>query len=316
MTLRALLRAGFFALLLCHGACASTPSDDGGGAGQTPIGDQKAHGTFQLSVVAPSAETSGFTSMLGRPYEGPYPQAIIWEEQTKAGVCRLLAPRVPFCDPPCAAGAQVCVEDDVCQPYPKLLAVGNVEVAGMAKPFAMKPVLGTYQIVGVKLPYPAFAEGDALTFTASGDVSAAAFTMHGKGIAPLVVSKGEHVLDGSPVKLGWEAAKDPSLTTISAVFDVSYHGGTKGKVQCEAPDTGSLTVPGDMLKALIELGTSGFPKVEITRVAKGTTDPPFPVQLVVQAKITKFLSIPGVISCMGPSDCPEKMTCGHDFKCI
>ncbi|MCO4763281.1 MAG: CotH kinase family protein [Myxococcales bacterium] len=153
------------------------------------------------------------------------------------------------------------------------------------------------------------------TFTAAGSPSAAAFTMRAKGIAPLVVLSKDILVDGKATTLTWEPAKTPSASTISVVFDISYHGGTKGKVVCTTPDSGSLTVPGALLTALIDLGTSGFPKVELTRISAGTTTPAFPVKLIVQARVTQFLSIPGVISCMGQSDCPTDKTCGHDFKC-
>jgi len=310
---RALFVAGIGAVLLCQGACADSAT---AGDAAAAVGDRTAHGTFLLSLVAPKGTTPGFTAMLGKAYEGPYPSAVVWEDKTGAGVCRLWIPRIPVCDPACKTGPEVCAEDDVCTPYPEPMSVGTIDAAGLAKPFSMTPVMATYQIVGVQLPYPAFSRGDDLTFAASGDASAAPFTMRGEGIDPLVVSSGDILVDGSPAKLTWEAPEAPAQSEVRVVFDVSYHGGTKGKVQCDCPDTGSVVVPGGLLTALVDLGTSGFPKVEITRVAVGTTEPDFPVTLIVQAKVTRLLSIPGVVSCMGHSDCPAGRTCGLDFKCV
>ncbi len=311
---------GILILLVCICACDGNSSDgvdplDAGDLSGASTGDDPAYGTFLLSLVAPLVETPGFTSVLGKAYDGPYPQGVIWEDQTGAGLCRLYVPRVPFCNPPCTAGTEVCVEDNLCDTYPTPIGVGTVQVDGMTSAFSMDPVNATYQITGVTLPYPPFTEGDELTFTASGNSSVAAFTMTAKGIAPLTVLNEEIPVDSSPLTLSWVPPDNPALSTVSVMFDVSYHGGTKGKVECECPDTGSVVVPGELLDQLIELGTSGFPKVEITRKLFGVTDPPIPVTLTVQAKLTKFLSIPNVISCMGDSDCPEGMTCGNDFKC-
>ena len=325
--MRPLAFCGLFLFLVCSGACrGDSQAGDGpldGGAvpiddylSDASIGEAPAHGTFLLSLVAPLARTPGFTSVLGKAYDGPYPQGVVWEDDTGTGLCRLHVPRVPFCDPPCDASTEICVEDNLCQAYPTAVSVGTVQVDGMATPFAMEPVNNTYQLTGVTLPYPPFTEGDELTFAASGSASVAAFSMTAKGIAPLSVLNDEILVDGSPVTLSWVPPDNPALSTVSVMFDISYHGGTKGMVTCECPDTGSVVVPGEMLVELIGLGTSGFPKVEITRQSFGVTAPPIPVMLTVQSKITKFLSIPDVISCMGDSDCPEGMTCGNDFKCL
>jgi hypothetical protein len=318
MSIKRLWLGGMFLFLMGISACEGDPSDgepDGGDPADGSTGDETAHGTFLLSLVAPLATNPGFTAVLGKVYDGPFPYGVIWEDHTGSGLCRLYVPRIPFCDPPCMMSEEVCVEDDSCARYPTPIGVGTVQVEGMVASFSMDPLNSVYQITGVTLPYPPFSEGDDITFAASGDSSVAAFTMTAKGISPLTVLNETILVDGSPLTLQWVPPNNPALSTISVMFDVSYHGGTKGKVEFEAPDTGSVVVPGELLDQLINLGTSGFPKVEITRRATGITTPPVPVTLIVQSRVTRFLSIPGVISCMGDSDCPEGMTCGNDFKC-
>ena len=122
-------------------------------------------------------------------------------------------------------------------------------------------------------------------------------------------------LNGEPVLLEWTAAVNEEATTVSATFDISYHGGTKGKVKCDCSDTGSLEVSAGLLDQLQALGISGFPKIEIARRSTGTTDPPAQVNLAVESMITKFLEIPGVTSCNRNGDCPTDQSCRPDFRC-
>ena len=313
---------GIAALLLLSYSCGGetpsvdAPSDQGipGSATQQPFG------TFQVALVAPRGETPGFTSVLGKVYDGPTPPAIIWEEAASGGGCRLLTPRVPFCEEPCGSGT-ICVEDGRCQPYPSPITVGTVQANGLrtdagANTFSMDPIANNYQPTGgIRLPHPAFFEGDDITFSASGTASVAPFTMTAKAIGPLEVADKTLTLDGGPMTLEWTPAQQPELAPISAAFDISYHGGTKGKIECESPDTGSLQVSASLLDQLKALGVSGFPKVEITRKAIGTTDPSVETELVIQSMITKILEIPGVISCNEDADCPEEQACQPDFRC-
>ena len=263
---------GIFTLLLFASSCGEkNPSGT-----ETPsTGSQQLFGTFQVTLVAPQGTTPGFTSVLGRMYDDPTPSAIIWEEAASSGDCRLLTPRVPFCDPPCGSGA-VCVEDGQCQSYPSAISAGTVHVDGLQTlagetTFSMDPIANNYQPSGgTSLAFPAFSEGDNITFTASGNSSVSAFTMTAKGISPLEVANETIELDGEPVILEWTPPEQPELTTISVIFDISYHGGTKGKIECDCQDTGSLEVAASLLEQLKALGISGFPKVEITRRTMGS----------------------------------------------
>ena len=109
---------------------------------------------LQVALVAPQGTTPGFTSVLGKMYDGPIPSAIIWEETASSGDCRLLTPRIPFCESSCGNGA-VCVEDGQCQSYPSAISVVTVHVDGLQTSFAMDPIANNYQIPGgVALAWP------------------------------------------------------------------------------------------------------------------------------------------------------------------
>jgi hypothetical protein len=278
-------------------------------------GDSEVYGTFRVSLIAPRESTPGYTSVLGRMYDGPTPTGIIWEETASSGDCRLLEPRIPFCDPACERD-EVCVEDDECQPYPTAIGVGTVHVDGLDESFSMEPINNYYQPSGgTILPYPSFAEGDDITFRAEGSPAAPEFTVTGKGISPLAVVNDDITLDGESITLEWTPPKQQGSTTLTAVFDISYHGGTRGKIVCETPDDGSEDVAGFLVEELKALGISGFPKIEVTRKTRSTTESPIKVDIVVESLVTKMLSIPGIISCNSDADCPEGQYCAFDFRC-
>lgn len=309
---------GVFALLLLASSC-----DSGGAADEetSPTESQEPFGAFQVELVAPFGTTPGFTSVLGKLNDGPTPSAIIWEEAASSGFCTLLTPRVPFCEQGCGSDA-LCVEDGQCQAFPAAMTAGTVVVEGLqttsgATSFSMDPVADNYQLSsGTSLPYPAFAEGDDITFTASGNASTAAFTMTAQGISPLDVANDSiELVDGQPALLEWTPPNQQEIADIAVTVDISFHGGTKGKIECEAPDTGSLELAAPLLDQLKALGFSGWPTVEITRRTIGTTDPGFPVELAVEATVTKPVEIPGLISCDTDDQCPAGQTCQADFRC-
>ena len=206
----------------------------------------------------------GYTSVLGKVTDGPTPALIQWVLDTTEGPCKLLKPKVPFCDPGCG-GSAACVDDNECQSYPTAKDVGTVAVKGVktdqgATEFSMEPVVHNYQVpAGVNCPYPAFAEGAALSMT-SGGGAYAPFTITAKGIKPFDSTNGTITLEpGKPVTLTWDAAGVAGISTVYVKLDISHHGGTKGMIECDAPDTGSLTLSASLLGKLTALGWPGSP---------------------------------------------------------
>ncbi len=317
---RTIYAAGLLAMLLYPRGCLVVEDEDSSDNNNPSTGTQPSFGTFLVSIIAPDGTTTGYTSVLGRMYDGPTPSAVVWEELAASGDCRLLVPRVPFCEQSCGSAA-ACVEDDSCQPYPTAISVGTVTVTGLrttagASTFSMEPVLNSYQPAGgIVVAYPPSSEGDTVTFAASGNPPVPAFSIAARGISPLEVLNDTIVLaDGQPIDLQWTPPALPDITTISVVIDVSHHGGTKGKVECDCEDDGSLEVPATLLDQLKALGVSGFPKLEITRRAVGT-DTTVHANLVIESKVTRYLEIPGLVSCNGDEDCPNGQTCQPDFRC-
>jgi hypothetical protein len=303
-------------LCLLAGSCTSEPELDFGPV----IGTKKAHGSFQVTLKSPTSITQGYTAVLGKLYDGPTPSALAWKEASESGGCKLLKPDAPFCETPCGSGA-LCVENGKCQDFPKSVTAGRVEVKGIktkagAAAFAMDPLLNSYQpAAGTVLEFPPFAEGEAVTFSAAGDSAVDAFTLTAAGISPLAILNDTIVLeDGKPIALRWTAPANPAGSSVSVLVDISHHGGTKGKIECDVPDNGSLDIPAAMVDELKALGVAGFPKLEASRKA-AAIQAGGNVKLVLESMVVMDLSIPGLISCSGNEDCPSGQTCQDDLQC-
>lgn len=300
-----------------------TGSSSSGGTGDPTI----LVGSFQVKLIAPVAatpdtpEVPGSTSVLGKIYDGPSPGQIIWEQALQEGACTLSTPRVPFCSTSCG-GSAVCVEDEKCQDYPLAHSAGTVTVKGMhpesgGDTFSMDPVVNAYQApTGVKLPFPAFSEGEAITFSAAGDYYPA-FMVESVGITPLVLGAQTITLEsGKPLSLSWTPPSKSGNTRIYAKLDISHHGGTKGMIECDTDDTGSLEISAALVTKLMDLGIAGYPSVVVMRKATGsTTISQGRVDLVVSSTIEEFVEIPGLTSCTSDTDCPMGQMCQSDLTC-
>ncbi|HZF50632.1 MAG TPA: hypothetical protein VE093_18365 [Polyangiaceae bacterium] len=333
--LRALALLVALPLLACSGSDASSSSTtgatggmpDGGPADASPGDPSILAGTFQVRLVAPvpamngEPETAGYAAVLGKVYDGPTPSQIVWEKGTKDGACQLLTPRVPFCSTPCG-GSAVCVEDEMCQPYPSAHSVGKVTAKGLktesgATEFSMQPIANNYQTpAGLKLLYPPFAEGDNVTFEASGD-HFSAFSVQSTGISPLEITSASIAIEKDlPIKLTWTPPGKAGTTTIHVKLDISHHGGTKGLIECDTEDTGSLELSAAILTELVNLGVAGFPTISVMRRAVGsTTIAPGRVELVVASDVERPVQIPGLTSCTDDTQCPSGQTCQQDLTC-
>ena len=296
----------------------SNPTDDD---------DDAAIGAFQVRLAAPVAATEtaeakdGYTSVVGKVYDGPTPEQLIWEEAAAEGDCRLLKPRVPFCEQPC--GGSVCVEDDTCQDYPTAQSVGLVTVTGLQTEsgedsFVMEPIANNYQPPGdAKLLYPAFSEGGEIEFSADGGDFVSAFTLKAKGISQLeILNETIPVEKGNPVVLTWTPAGQSDISSIHVKLDISHHGGSKGKIECKADDNGSLEISSSLIGQLTDLGFAGFPTIVVTRSSTGSAEVSAGgIDLVISSQVEKAVQIPGLDSCNDDGDCPDGQTCQTDLVC-
>ena len=300
---------GIIALFMAFGTCNKETTNPT----KPVVGTAQSFGTFQISLVSEDA----YTGVLGKMYDGPTPPNMIFEEVMTSGSCRLFKRLYPFCNPGCG-GTAACVKDDSCQPYPTAVDIGTVTISGLTtndgkSSFSMDPLNKTYQFTS--LTYPPCKEGDLVTLTAAGSASVSGFTLTVKGISPITLLNDTiRMADGQPITLRWTPPTISGISTIFVLIDISYHGGTKAKIECDCADNGSLTIPAKLLDSLKSFGISGFPKVEVSRRAI-TTDTNAKAKIVIESKVVRYLEIPGIISCNGDGECPEGQYCAGDQRC-
>jgi hypothetical protein len=123
----------------------------------------------------------------------------------------------------------------------------------------------------------------------------------------------------SSLELSWTPPADPSQSRIHVRVDISHHGGQKGEIVCDAPDTGSLQIPARLTAGLIDLGVAGYPGLEIVREASASTAAGRgSIELAVTSLVTIELEIPGLVSCDDPgtpAGCPDGQECRIDRRC-
>jgi len=294
--------------------------DDSGAA----VGDRL--GTFSVQLIAPRVEndgttTPGYTSVLGKVYNGVVPETVVWDTAMTSGACALSIPRVPFCSPACGSN-MACVADNTCATYPTAQSVGSVHLDGVKTTSGtgidLTAVANTYQAAGVTLAYPAFAEGDSIKLTATGSAFATAFTASTKGVATLALGNPDSIalVTGAPLALSWTAPTASTSSTIHVQLDISHHGGSKGKIECDTADSGSLSVASALVDQLLGLGVAGYPTIIVTRAATGhAAVATGHVDLVVASEVEVPIVVPGVQSCTADDDCTAPATCQDDLTC-
>jgi hypothetical protein len=304
---------GALAVALAVAACGGGGTGSGGdwtsssgGSSSSGATGASAFGTLRLSVVPPASGSAGSTSLSGKLYDGAYPEATVWTRVASAGDCTLYAPATPLCTPACTTGA--CVATNLCQPYPTTISAGPLTVTGVgSSPLTARPISGSYAASSTE--YPPFTEGATVTVAAPGDASgAASFTVGASGIAPLALKGTSAAIAKASagygaLALAWTAPGNAALAKIVVNVDLSHHGGSKGKITCEAPDTGSLAIPASLVTSLVNLGIYAYPKVELTRRATGSvTVGTGKVTLQIDSLQALPITIEG-LTCAAGSDC-------------
>lgn len=335
-------------IALTTAACSSdSGSGDGGGSGAAAggasggsgnsagMGGTATDGGMATNAGAPSnssdAVVGTFTVMLndkqssttvsGVVRDAPPIELVAYVPDQKSGDCQLYLPTVPFCDPPCPSG-QACRAGNVCAPQPTSHSVGTVTVRGLAledgtNEFTMDPIGSSKAYspsASVKLKYPPAAPGAPIELSTSGG-DYAPFTIQTTGIAPIEGFDGDPLpLERDrPLELTWTAQPGAE---VEVILEIAHHGGAKGKVICNAEDSGSLVIPASLVTELIGLGVAGYPDVTLTRKTVGSTQlPPGRVEFIMFNTQSRPVAIEGLTSCMADEDCPDGQVCGQDKAC-
>jgi len=313
------------------GSSSDAGSSDGGSSDAGVLAEpiDGAVGNFSIRIVQPVAATDttpasdGHLSIAGKVYDGLPTPNLLWAEASRVGDCVLLKPKAPYCEGGCPSGS-TCVDDDVCQRTPSPRDVGAVTLRGVTTKSGgstapLTNILGSYgPDVGVELAYPGFAEGAAISIDAAGAGAVRAFSVAAHGVKPLTVTSTRFKLDRSqPLALTWDEPGSDAGTRIRVHLDISHHGGARGLITCDAPDTGSLEVAASLVKGLLDLGVAGFPTVVVSRENIGTADiGAGSVTLTVYSDVEHAVEIDGLVSCASDdAQCPSGQTCQTDLTC-
>ena len=258
------------------GSGAAGTSSTAGAGGASGGGDlSKLKGGFVVKLAAAMAPSplgqgsAAVATMVGKLTDGDEPELVVWTVTATEGDCELSEPSVPHCEPECG-GTAACVEGDRCMDYPKAQPVGKVRVSGVGPAeFVMEPIANNYAPPNdVKLPYPPCAAGDVVRVEAEGGAYGA-FTLETKCIDVLAFPGPLAIEDGEPLALTWSPPTKTGISRIQLKMDISHHGGSRGKIECELEDNGSFEIPAPLVSKLVDLGVAGFPTVSLTRVAAG-----------------------------------------------
>ena len=302
------------------GSSGAAGADEAGAGGSTGGGNTAPlYGYFDVTLnpALDEAGTAASTGVIGKVYDGAVPVPVTLQQKQEAGSCKLLTPMPVFCSPTCTGGA-VCVTENTCMPAPTAKTVGTVTVTGLgSSAISMNPIANNYQPpAGTTIPYPGCTPGSELKLEAAGGEHSP-FTLTTTCVAPLEAATSIEIVRGQALMLQWNAAADASKSKVDVVIDISQHGTSKGRIECELPDTGSHAVPATLIDALVDLGFSGFPTVLLTRESESVAGAggQSNVKFRVKAPFRQAIEIEGLTSCNSDDNCPQGQTCQADLKC-
>lgn len=301
------------------GAGSSGGAGGGAAAGEInrPCTDATHVGGFELTVVAPAGTVPGYAQLIGTVQDRPNPTKI-WHAETSEGDCRLMLG--PTCNASCTL-PDVC-DGATCVPGPTTKTVGTVTVIGLNAPLsAMANSQMNYYAPVSAGGFPPFSLGADVRLTASGG-DLAGIALHGRGFPVIETPSTTLPFEmGHSFTVTWTPPPAPVSTRMFVKIDIAVHGNIEAQIQCDVPDSGSLTVPTSLVDALMAKGTAGFPSAYLTRrtvdsASVGTGCVDFSITTVFNGTTGIQLVIPGVTSCNEDSDCPSGKTCGLNLTCL
>jgi hypothetical protein len=304
------------ALAACGGGDSdggSGGSGTGGGGGSGGAGGTVAsgpYGLFDIHYITGASAADSYTDVGGVMYDGPPAELVVWDKKKTEGDCSLYTPRTPFCSS--CTSPTVCVDTEVCRTPPATHDVGKVTLTGLNPPSGANPLeltmvattTRTTYLCAETLPMPPCAAGGAIALNAAGKGDYPAFAIQAACIAPLAVTNtAVQIESGKTFTLNWTPSTIAGAR-LQLTFDLSHHGGSKGKIICDTADSGSLSVSATLMTDLIALGVTGYPKAYVTRVLTGTTTVGTgQAQLKVYSDVEFVAQLPGLVSCETNADC-------------
>ncbi|HJN78255.1 MAG TPA: hypothetical protein QGF58_30360 [Myxococcota bacterium] len=257
---------------------------------------------------------SGSTDVDGSVADGVVPISVL-EETVTDGDCRLLKRNNPYCDPGCDAG-ETCDFDGTCLPYPPSQDLGTVSIYGLAQAVEMEPVFPGNTYFDTSLPHPAWSPGDVLVLEMPGGVYGPA-ELHGVGVDELTgINEPWAVEGGEDFTVTWDApTTDEVHSQIEFFLNIDLHGISPSVMRCSFEDTGSATVSGAVIEALVDTGVTGFPSASLERRTVDKADAGEGcMDFQVSSKQSVDIDVVGFTPCVTNAECPEGQECNEEFQ--
>lgn len=252
-------------LLLCGAGCTgagpdqdAAPLPDGGGGdgalpdlrqsdgGSDPVFPRAAGTVLAIEARTPYGQLDEVRATL---YDAEQPG--FHKEAMRRGDCRLLTYQPALCNTPCNG---VCVEPDVCRPFPARLSAGTITIGGLKVAVSLTPQFGNDYYLPTPLKDDLFDAGMAISAEAKG-AAFPAFRVTSAGVATLdataVVNDEIRLLDDADYAFTWAPGGDPQARlrlTLNA--NNRGHGAPYAAIlECDAEDRGSLTISKELIAA-------------------------------------------------------------------
>ena len=204
---------------------------------------------FEVSAYA------GWVRFDGAVYDGD--DVEFHQETQRQGSCRLLTYAATFCQPACGA-SEACV-DGACVALPTAESVGTVVLSGVGADESIEPlVTGNYSWFTDRVSIDDLTN---VSLSAPGDAGPAFDLTACAAAPPAPTSDWGQLLEqrsaGEDVTLRWSNPIDTARIYLRMTTGVGTHGGISPvEIECEGPDTGTLTLPGGYLDSLYAQGWS------------------------------------------------------------
>ena len=180
----------------------------------------------------------------------------------------------------------------------------------------MEPVQPGFNYFDTSLPLESMVVDGSVRLR-SGQGTWAPFELWGAGVEDLTLS-GEKFwtfTEGEPLEITWEPPASVGRGEIHLGVNIDQHGTSPTTLYCTFPDTGSATLPADMIEGLFEAGVTGWPVGSVRRrtadradVGEGCVD------LVVSSFESVEVVVAGYIPCDNAHPCPDGMECNYEIE--
>lgn len=240
----------FLFSLIAAAGCSDSPGADNPDFGGLPEGDPAPHfSTPAGSILAIEAQNpSGLVDELSAAFYSEE-QPGYHREVQRIGACRLMRFEPAQCDQFCVG---VCIEKDVCKPYPARLSAGTLRYSGMKVPMTLQPRFQNYYATETSLTADLFDIGDPVSVEGSG-ADFSAFNLTAFGVAKFETSALDNdelrLENGADYTFTWKASADPrarmrlTLNSRNRSHGLPY----EGIIECDTPDTGHLTIAKELI---------------------------------------------------------------------